>query len=80
MNIFKKLFVPSGEKQELTEQQSWTVKWTAYRSDILGRGTPFTRNKVFIDYDEAKKFKHELKEARKLLGDRLDNEPKIIEN
>tara|TARA_R110000772_G_scaffold50163_5_gene115388 strand:+ start:882 stop:1121 length:240 start_codon:yes stop_codon:yes gene_type:complete len=65
MNLFKKIFVPSGEKTELTAYESWQVKWVS-RCGVWADDTE-KEAEVFTNKEEADKFAQELKAAFKLL-------------
>jgi hypothetical protein len=74
-NLFKKLFIPSGEKTTVIAYKSWTVRWLSLKSDweyARGGGTP--QVEIFPSKEDAHKFAAQLKEAFGILkydGDRL---------
>lgn len=65
MNILKKLFVPSGQKQELTAYEIYSVRWRSrqgqYRSDTQDE------MEIFTTKEDAEKFATELRNAFKLI-------------
>ncbi len=65
MNILKKLFVPSGQKQELTAYETWSVRWRS-RYGEYGSDTQ-DEMEVFTTKEDANKFATELREAFKLI-------------
>ena len=72
MNLFKKIAIPTEEKQELTAYQTYYVRWISsayYTSDRK------QRCEVFLNKEDAEKFKIALKEAHKLL--KSTDDPKI---
>ena len=64
MNIFK-IFIPKDNAQQVTELESWTLKW-----EIQGNGydTKKVFYKSFIHENEAKEFEKQLKSSAKFLG------------
>jgi hypothetical protein len=62
---FKKIIIPSGETQELTAYESWTVRWLSrhgyYSSDTR------TEVEVFTNEEDANAFAEELRNAFKLI-------------
>lgn len=63
-NLFK-ILIPKDNAQEVTELESWTLKW-----EIQANG--YDRRKVFhkafIDKDDALEFEKQLKSSAKFLG------------
>ena len=60
MNLFK-IFIPQDKAQEITELESWTVKWES--CSCLRWGESKVYNKCFIKVDEAREFKRQLQES-----------------
>lgn len=65
MNLFKKLFIPSGEKQEVTAYENWSVRWLSRNGQFSGDTQK--EAEFFTNKDDAEKFATELKEAFKLI-------------
>ena len=65
MNILKKLFVPSGQQQELTAYESWCVRWRS-RHGKYGSDTQ-DEMEIFTTKEDAEKFAIELRNAFKLV-------------
>ena len=65
MNIFKKLFVPSGEQKELTALENWTVRWDSRYDDYSYSIKP--EAEVFTSKEDAIEFKKAVENAFKLL-------------
>lgn len=67
-NIFKKL-IPKENSQEVTELESWTLKWV-----IQGNTYNSTKvfHKCFICDTDAKEYEKQLKSAANLLGTWVD--------
>jgi hypothetical protein len=65
MNLFKKIFVPTEEKQELIAYESWTVRWNARQGNYSSDLTPVAE--VFTNKEDARTFANALKEAFKLI-------------
>jgi hypothetical protein len=62
---FLKIKIPSGDTKEITEIESWTVKWgvkTGWSNDTK------ISHKVFVNKPEAEEFEKSLKEAANLIG------------
>lgn len=57
MNLFK-LFIPKNNAQQITEVESWTVRWKVATSIEFGDSQVF--NKVFIVEKDALEFKKQL--------------------
>ena len=81
MNIFKKLFIPNGEKQELKAYESWSVRWTSRSGYNLYTAIPAAE--VFTSKKDATLFAEQLREAFKLLrfkGDYSETDVEITKN
>jgi hypothetical protein len=65
MNLFKKLFIPSGEKKEITTFENWSVRWLS-RNGQYGGDTQ-KEAEFFTNKDDAEKFANELRDAFKLI-------------
>jgi hypothetical protein len=65
MNLFKKIFVPTGEKQELTVYEQWSVKWYSRYGEYSGSVTECCE--FFTNELDARKLETALKEAFKLI-------------
>lgn len=78
MNIFKKLFVPSGQKQELTAYETWTVRWESRHGEYHTDVQP--EMEVFTNKDDAHMFATQLKEAFKLIKHTSGSTVKISKN
>jgi len=76
MNIFKKLFIPNGEKQELKAYESWTVRWKNRSSFIDYK----EQAEVFTTKEDAKSFAKQIEEAFKLLKDKYATDIDITKN
>ena len=63
MNI--KIFIPKDNVQQVTELESWTLKW-----EIQGNGYDARKvfHKSFIHKNEAEEFEKQLKNSAKFLG------------
>jgi len=78
MNLFKKLFIPSGEQAELKALNSWMVRWKSIDyNGLLSYSKDETE--VFTSKEDAEIFKDSLYNARKLLKDKSFS-VKITEN
>lgn len=69
-NIFKNLFIPSGDKTKLVAYNSWIVRWKS----AISLGSDLYANfkdqaEIFPSEIDAIKFAQSLKDARKLLRD-----------
>lgn len=64
MNLFK-ILIPKEKAQEVTELESWTVKW-----EIQGNGYSMVKvqYKSFIKKQDAKEFEKQLKSSANFLG------------
>lgn len=64
-NIFKRLFIPSGQKTEVVAYNSWIVRWHSrsgnYSADKKQEA------EIFPSEEDAHKFASQLKESFKLL-------------
>lgn len=64
-NIFKSLFIPSGEQKELIAYNTYEVRWMArngnYSFDV------FPMVEVFTNEEDAKTFARSLRDAFKLV-------------
>lgn len=65
MKILKKLFVPSGQKQELTAFETWSVRWRSRYGQYYG--STQDEMEVFTTKEDADKFAKELRAAFKLI-------------
>lgn len=65
MNIFKKIFIPSGEKVELKAYETWFVRWTTRHGEYFS-DTKDTME-VFTSKEDAELFADQLKAAFKLI-------------
>jgi hypothetical protein len=63
--IFKKLFVPSEEKKELTAIENWSVRWYSHYGSYSGD----TRKECefFTSKEDAEHFAEQLRDAYKLI-------------
>ena len=69
-NIFKEIFIPSGEKKPVTAYESWVVRWKSIENDDFYHiRTVQTQAEVFTSKEDAHKFATSLREARSLLKD-----------
>jgi hypothetical protein len=70
-NIFKALFIPSGEKTKVIAYNSWIVRWYAVRSTAFSFGGFSFNDKemseIFPSEEDANKFAEQLRQAFKLL-------------
>ena len=78
MNIFKKLFIPSGEKQEVTAYESWVVRWESRYGEYSS--STQKEAEVFTNEEEAKAFAKQLTEAFKLIKHTSGNYVKITKS
>jgi hypothetical protein len=69
-NLFKtkKITIPQDNAQEITELESWTVKWKSYVHDFSTYGKEKFNAKVFIDEQEALEFEKQLNECAKFIN------------
>jgi len=65
MNILKKLFVPSGQQQELTAYESWSVRWRSRYGEYSGDTQP--EMEIFTTKKDAEKFATQLRNAFNLI-------------
>ena len=65
MNIFKKLFIPTSEKQELQVYKTWAVRWTSRYDDYSG--STRCEMELFTTLESAEEFAHQLKDAFALI-------------
>ena len=63
MKLFKRL-IPKENAQEVTELQSWTLKWEIQGDTYMEVKTFF---KTFITVEEAKEYEKQLKSSSDLL-------------
>lgn len=74
--FFKKIFIPNGQKTEITAIEQWSVRWYSrygeYSTDVR------QECEFFISEDEAKLFAEQLKQAFKLVKCTSNNIVKII--
>lgn len=78
MNILKKLFVPSGQQQELTVYESWCVRWRS-RYGQYGSDTQ-DEMEIFTTKEDAEKFATELRNAFKLIKHTSGTRVEVIKN
>ena len=64
-NIFKKLFVPSGEKAELTAYKSWIVRWRSYH-ESYSLANLRDEAEIFPSQQDAEMFAQSLRDAFEL--------------
>jgi len=65
MNLFKKLFIPTGVKQELASYENWSVRWLSRNGQYIGDTQK--EAEFFTSKEDAEMFANELKEAFKLI-------------
>lgn len=65
MKIFKKLFVPNGEQEELTAYETWSVRWVSRHGEF--HDDVQNEIELFTTKEDAEKFANELKKAFKLI-------------
>ena len=74
MNLFKKIFIPSGKKESVTSYESWVVRWRGRFGQF--HGDTQDECEVFTTQEDAEKFATQLKEAFKLIkhssGDKIE--------
>lgn len=63
-NIFK-ILIPKDNAQEITELESFTVKWIIQGN---GYGDTIIKHKSFINKDDAKEFEKQLKSSADFIG------------
>jgi hypothetical protein len=68
MNLFKKL-IPKEDIQEVTELESWTLKWEIQGHDY---GDRIVQYKCFIKHNEASEYEKQLKSSANFLGTWVD--------
>lgn len=78
MGIFKKLFVPKGEKQELTAYETWSVRWYSRYGGFSGDTKP--EMELFTNKEDADKFAEELRAAYKLIRHTSGTQVKVSKN
>jgi len=66
-NLFKYLFVPSGEKVVVTAYESWIVRWFSVHLSYGEYTSKEKQAEVFTSKADAEKFANSLKDALKLL-------------
>ncbi len=70
-NIFKKIFIPSGEKAGVVAYNSWVVRWRAIYIDEYTKNQYSHRShpemEIFPSEQDAHKFAEQLRESQKLL-------------
>ena len=71
MNILK-IFIPSGQKTEVTEVESYKVTWKVATSLMWGNSE--IKYKCFINKTDAKAFKERLEEAANFIGTPINTE------
>jgi len=64
----KKLIIPLDNAQEVTELESWSIKWTSYKHDIGTYARRTEQIKAFIIEADADEFQKQLKEAAKFIN------------
>lgn len=63
-NIFKRIFIPSGEETQLVAYKSWVVRWNSKRNN----GFEYVQEaEIFTSEEDAHKFAEQLRDAFKLL-------------
>lgn len=60
------LEIPSGDKKEVVEIESWTIHWQV--SSAIDLGYARSLNKCFISENEANLFMEQLKVCAKFIG------------
>lgn len=82
-NIFKKLFIPSGQKTELVAYNSWVVRWVSLSSYGFTSGgfsiSHKPESEIFPSEIDAHKFAEQLRESFKLLKQTGDATKVIVE-
>lgn len=64
MNIFKKLFIPSGAKTTVVAYNSWVVRWNSKNRN----GYEYVKQaEIFPSEVDANKFAEQLREAFKMV-------------
>jgi hypothetical protein len=61
----KKIKIPTGDTKDITEIESYTVKWYVYTSNY---GDRKTYHKVFLTLKDANEFQSNLLKANELIG------------
>lgn len=69
-NLFKYLFVPSGEKIEITAYESWIVRWFSVHLSYGEYTSKEKQAEVFTSKQDAEKFANSLRDALVLLKNR----------
>lgn len=71
-NLFKRL-IPKNNAQEVTELESWTLKWQIQAN---GYQSVETFHKSFIEKKDAKEYEKQLKSCADFLGTWVETEIK----
>ena len=78
MNLFKKLWIPTGEKQTVTAYETWVVRWRS-RHGQFHHDTQ-DECEIFTSKQDAEKFADQLKEAFKLRKLSSGNRVEVYKN
>lgn len=78
MNIFKKIFVPSGQKETLKAFDIWVVRWNGRHGACRTAIQP--EMEAFISEADALTFATQLKEAFKLTRNLSEIHSIVVEN
>lgn len=78
MNIFKKIMISSGKKEELKSYETWSVRWTSRYGSYYNDTTP--EMELFKTKEEAGKFACELEQAFKITKNLYENKVKVNKN
>lgn len=73
MNLFKKIFMPTGALKTVDALRSWTVKWSSYRHGFGSFASLEYQAEVFVNEEDAKNFKNELTKAFKFTKSSITN-------
>lgn len=65
MNLFKKIFIPNGQKESVIAYESWTVRWYSRNGEYSGDVRK--ECEIFTSEEDAEKFATQLREAFKLI-------------
>jgi len=78
MNIFKKLFIPTKQKNQLKSYKSWVVRWKSRQGEFQSN----TQNEceIFTTKKDAVLFANQLKNAFKLIRHSSGNEVTVYKN
>lgn len=78
MNIFRKLFIPSGEQEEILVYESWIVKWESRKGQHSGDVDK--EMEIFTSKEDAEKFAEQLRKAFKLIRHTSGTHVKVEKN